>query len=234
MQLARERDDRDRTRSHRTLSVESNPAGYSSWRPPRLRLWETPSRSNRGANSQPGSVWCPDRRAPVARWSCWGSAKGGDTYWRTLLIHGARGVLYNAKDPGAWVERIGKPRPPDVVLVALANKMARTTWAILAHDRPYGKNLLSRKPAWKPGCSARRERIKHRPIMEDIPHRRVALAIECDDETGSDRDPLNLHMTKGSESYQSWRLSECLKSRRRRDVCTLSNRCAADWNKANR
>ncbi|MGF6813083.1 transposase [Paraburkholderia sp. Clong3] len=76
-----------------------------------------------------------------------GIRKRGDTYLRTLLIHGARSVLYNAKDPGTWVERIGKRRPPNVVLVALANKMARTIWAILAHDRPYEKGFISAKPA---------------------------------------------------------------------------------------
>lgn len=75
-----------------------------------------------------------------------GISKRGDTYLRTLLIHGARGVLYNAKDPGQWVERIGKRRPPNVVLVALANKMARTIWAILAHDRHYEKDFVSVKP----------------------------------------------------------------------------------------
>lgn len=76
-----------------------------------------------------------------------GISKRGDTYLRTLLIHGARGVLYNSTDPGAWVERIGKRRPPNVVLVALANKMARTIWAILAHDRPYEAGFLRVKPA---------------------------------------------------------------------------------------
>jgi transposase len=55
-----------------------------------------------------------------------GISKRGDTYLRTLLIHGARSVLYNAKNPGAWVEQIKKRRPPNVVIVALANKIART------------------------------------------------------------------------------------------------------------
>jgi transposase len=76
-----------------------------------------------------------------------GISKRGDTYLRTLLIHGARGVLYNSKDPGAWVERIGQRRPPNVVLVALANKMARTIWAILAHDRQYEPGFASMKSA---------------------------------------------------------------------------------------
>jgi transposase len=64
-----------------------------------------------------------------------------------LLIHGARSVLYHAKEPGAWVAQLGKRRPPNVVTVALANKMARTIWAMLAHDRQYDKAHVRIKPA---------------------------------------------------------------------------------------
>ncbi|WP_168787907.1 IS110 family transposase [Paraburkholderia aromaticivorans] len=76
-----------------------------------------------------------------------GISKRGDTYFRTLLIHGARSVLAHAKEPGPWVEQISKRRPPNVVTVALANKMARTIWAVLAHDRPYEKGHVSVKQA---------------------------------------------------------------------------------------
>lgn len=76
-----------------------------------------------------------------------GISKRGDTYLRTLLIHGARAVLTHAKEPGPWVEQINKRRPKNVVIVALANKMARTIWAVLAHDRPYQKGYVSTKPA---------------------------------------------------------------------------------------
>jgi transposase len=76
-----------------------------------------------------------------------GISKRGDTYLRTLLIHGARSVLTHAKDPGPWINQITKRRPPNVVIVALANKMARTIWAILAHERQYDKNYVSVKPA---------------------------------------------------------------------------------------
>jgi hypothetical protein len=41
-----------------------------------------------------------------------------------------------------------KRRPPNVVVVALANKMARTIWAVLAHERAYQKDYVSVKPAW--------------------------------------------------------------------------------------
>jgi len=76
-----------------------------------------------------------------------GISKRGDTYLRTLLIHGARSVLMNARQPGAWVDELGKRRPSNVVVVALANKIARTIWAMLAHDRAYQGDWVSIKPA---------------------------------------------------------------------------------------
>jgi transposase len=75
-----------------------------------------------------------------------GISRRGDTYLRTLLIHGARSGLYHAKEPSSWVEQISKRRPPNVVIVALANKMARTIWAILAHERSYQMGHVSAKP----------------------------------------------------------------------------------------
>jgi transposase len=76
-----------------------------------------------------------------------GITKRGDRYLRTLLIHGARTVLMNAKEPSNWVQEISKRRPANVVTVALANKMARMIWALLAHDRQYESNHVSVKPA---------------------------------------------------------------------------------------
>jgi transposase len=76
-----------------------------------------------------------------------GISKRGDTYLRTLLIHGARSVLCHVKEPGTWVEQLQKRRPSNVVTVALANKMARTIWAVLAHDRQYQKDYISVKSA---------------------------------------------------------------------------------------
>ncbi|EIP86861.1 putative transposase [Burkholderia humptydooensis MSMB43] len=63
-----------------------------------------------------------------------------------MLIHGARSVLTHAKEPGPWVEQIKKRRPTNVVIVALANKTARTIWAVLAHERAYRKDYISVKP----------------------------------------------------------------------------------------
>jgi hypothetical protein len=41
------------------------------------------------------------------------------------------------------LQTISKRRPANVVIVALANKMARTIWALLAHDRKYDRDFLS-------------------------------------------------------------------------------------------
>lgn len=72
-----------------------------------------------------------------------GISKRGDTYLRTLLIHGARSVLMRCKESHAWAEEMKKRRPLNVVIVAMANKMARTIWAVLAHDRPYEREHVS-------------------------------------------------------------------------------------------
>ncbi len=89
----------------------------------------------------------PKQTGTGGKVSLHGISKRGDTYLRTLLIHGARSVLTNAKEPGPWVEGMKKRRPSNVVVVALANKMARTIWTVLAHDRPYRKDHVSVKPA---------------------------------------------------------------------------------------
>ena len=72
-----------------------------------------------------------------------GISKRGDRYLRTLLIHGARAVLTKAKSPPEWAVRLATRRPRNVVIVALANKTARTIWALLAHNREYQANFVS-------------------------------------------------------------------------------------------
>lgn len=67
-----------------------------------------------------------------------GMSKRGDTYLRTLLIHGARSVIFRARHKAQkdnWLHRLLARRNPNVAAVALANKNARIVWALLAHDR---------------------------------------------------------------------------------------------------
>ncbi len=70
-----------------------------------------------------------------------GISKRGDTYLRTLLIHGARAVVRVAErkvnHAGSWLAGVMGRRNKNVAAVALANKNVRIVWALLAHDREY-------------------------------------------------------------------------------------------------
>lgn len=70
-----------------------------------------------------------------------GISKRGDTYLRTLLIHGARSVLRHLprhpEQAQGWLARLAARRNPNIAAVALANKNARIVWALLAHGRDY-------------------------------------------------------------------------------------------------
>ena len=85
----------------------------------------------------------PRHRGTGGRVRMLGISKRGDTYLRTLLIHDARTVLNKAKAPPEWALRLAERRPANVVVVALANKTARTIWALLAHDRTYQPTFVS-------------------------------------------------------------------------------------------
>lgn len=67
-----------------------------------------------------------------------GISKRGDTYLRTLMIHGARSVIYHAQNkaaPDSWLRKLMARRHTNIAAVGLANKSARVIWALLAHDR---------------------------------------------------------------------------------------------------
>lgn len=72
-----------------------------------------------------------------------GISKRGDVYLRTLLIHGARSVITHAKQPDPWLQKLLARRPFNAAAVALANKMARTIWALLTHERTYQKGYAA-------------------------------------------------------------------------------------------
>jgi len=73
-----------------------------------------------------------------------GISKRGDTYLRTLLIHGARSALQRCRPQSdqrtSWLARLVARRNRNVAAVALANKNARVIWALLAHGREFEAN----------------------------------------------------------------------------------------------
>jgi transposase len=68
-------------------------------------------------------------------------SRRGDTYLRTLLMHGARTVvkIMKARPPSAddWIGRLLRRRPVNVAVVAQANRTARIAWAVLAKAEDY-------------------------------------------------------------------------------------------------
>ena len=73
-----------------------------------------------------------------------GISKRGDSYTRTLLIHGARAVLYSLKTErtprarqNAWLAELAARRGTNRASVALANKTARIAWSMLAQGTEY-------------------------------------------------------------------------------------------------
>ena len=70
-----------------------------------------------------------------------GISKRGNAYLRTLLIHGARtalpGLAKSETPLGRWLKGLLERVHRNVAIVALANKLSRIAWAVLAHDRQY-------------------------------------------------------------------------------------------------
>jgi transposase len=68
-------------------------------------------------------------------------SKRGDGYIRRLLVHGSRAVLRwqrgAPKKPSLWIEGLLIRRPTNVVLVAMANKTARTVWAMMSKQQDF-------------------------------------------------------------------------------------------------
>jgi len=71
----------------------------------------------------------------------YGITKKGDSYVRSLIIHGARSVTQHAKkktDPlSNWINRLVETRGFNKAVVALANKLIRIAWVIVARDERY-------------------------------------------------------------------------------------------------
>ena len=67
--------------------------------------------------------------------------KRGDTYLRTLLIHGARAVVNACQNKtdrkSKWLQGLITRRNKNIATVALANKNARIIWAVLSRGEDY-------------------------------------------------------------------------------------------------
>ena len=69
-------------------------------------------------------------------------SKQGDRYLRRILVVGAHAVLKLARqkpEKYPWLTQLLARRPFKVVAIALANKMARVAWALLAKGGTYSR-----------------------------------------------------------------------------------------------
>jgi transposase len=73
-----------------------------------------------------------------------GISKRGNVYLRKILIHGARAAVLRIKRDrapiGAWLDALDARAPKNVVVVAMANKLARIAWAVLSSGEDYRPN----------------------------------------------------------------------------------------------
>lgn len=96
------------------------------------------------ANGRQMAAWLglvPRQHSSGGKPALLGISKRGDSYLRTLLVHGARSMVRYAEgktNPAAdWLKSLLARRNTNVAVVALANKNARIAWALLAHDREF-------------------------------------------------------------------------------------------------
>ena len=90
----------------------------------------------------------PRQRSTGGRAKLLGISKRGDRHLRTLLIHGARASLRHAPRRtdrrSRWASATEQRRGRNIAAVALANKNARTAWAVLAHAKTFDAEHMAR------------------------------------------------------------------------------------------
>ena len=105
------------------VATVTNPAVFRSGRDFAAWVGLVPRQDSTGGKSRLGPI-----------------SKQGDRYLRRILVGGAVSILRRAKlNPQRypWVTRLLARRPFQVVAIALANKMARVAWALVAKGGTY-------------------------------------------------------------------------------------------------
>ena len=95
-------------------------------------------------NGRHFSAWVglvPGQHSTGGKATLLGISKRGNAYLRTLLIHGARSVLRRCEGRddrfSLWAQALLARRGHNKACVAVANKLARTAWVIMARGETY-------------------------------------------------------------------------------------------------
>ena len=80
-----------------------------------------------------------------------GISKRGNSYLRRLFVQGARSVMMrrtkHTSGLSLWLEKLAVHKHHNVAIVALANKLARMAWAVLAKGESYRPSALENAQA---------------------------------------------------------------------------------------
>jgi transposase len=83
----------------------------------------------------------PRQHSTGGKAKLYGISKRGNCYLRKILVHGARAVVLRSKRDriamGAWLTALEMRAPRNVSIIAMANKLARIAWAVLATGQDY-------------------------------------------------------------------------------------------------
>jgi transposase len=105
----------------------------------------TEFRRGRGFSAWLGLV--PKQYSTGGKQKLLGISKRGNGYLRRLLVNGSRAVLRCREKQSsglrAWLGKLVSRAHSSVVTVALANKLARMAWAVLAKRETYRPPLLA-------------------------------------------------------------------------------------------
>jgi transposase len=96
------------------------------------------------------SAWLgivPREHSTGGRQKLLGISKRGNSYLRRLFVQGARAVMQQSTKQSsglsAWLAQLTSRTHHNVVAVALANKLARMAWAVLAKNEQYRPPVLA-------------------------------------------------------------------------------------------
>ena len=100
----------------------------------------------RGRDASAALGIVPRQHSTGGKSRLYGITKNGDSYVRTLIIHGSRSVTLHAKnktDPlSCWINRLVERRGFNKAVVALANKLVRIAWVVVARHERYAPKVL--------------------------------------------------------------------------------------------
>ncbi|PMO70879.1 transposase [Vibrio breoganii] len=114
-----------------------------------LALYAAIGNGKHFANGRHFAAWCglvPRQHSTGGKSVLYGISKKGNIVLRALLVHGARSVL-NVVDKkedklSVWATNLKMKKSYNVACVALANKLARVVWSVIANNRPYELKMV--------------------------------------------------------------------------------------------